>query len=67
MVAVKNMPALLQTISRFVPLQHYLSIVRGIMLKDAGLESLWPHVVALLLLSLGMGLVALRSVARRLE
>ena len=67
LVPVKNMPALLQVISRFVPLQHYLSIVRGIMLKGAGLESLWPHVVALLLLSLGMGLVALRSVARQME
>ena len=67
MVPVKNMPALLQAISRFVPLQHYLTIVRGIMLKGAGLEELWSHVVALLFLSLGMGLFALRSVARRLE
>jgi ABC-2 type transport system permease protein len=67
MVPVKNMPALLQFISRFVPLQHYLSIVRGIMLKGAGLGELWPHVVALILLSLGMGFVALRSVSRRLE
>ena len=67
MVPVKNMPALLQFISRFVPLQHYLSIVRGIMLKGAGLDELWPHVVALILLSLGMGFVALRSVSRRLE
>ena len=67
MVPVKNMPALLQFISRFVPLQHYLSIVRGIMLKGAGLDELWPHVVALILLSLGMGFVALRSMSRRLE
>jgi ABC-2 type transport system permease protein len=67
MVPVKNMPALLQFISRFVPLQHYLSIVRGIMLKGAGLEELWPHAIALILLGLGMGLVALRSVSRRME
>ena len=67
MVPVKNMPALLQAISRFVPLQHYLSIVRGIMLKGAGVDELWPHVVALILLCLGMWFVALRSVSRRLE
>ena len=66
MVPVKNMPQLLQVISRFVPLQHYLSIVRGIMLKGAGLGELWPNVVALILLSAGMGLIALRSVSRRL-
>ena len=67
MVPVKNMPALLQGISRFVPLQHYLSIVRGIMLKGAGWGELWPHAVALILLGLGMWLLALRSVSRRLE
>jgi ABC-2 type transport system permease protein len=67
MVPVKNMPAVLQAISHFVPLQHYLSIVRSIMLKGAGLSELWPNVLALILLSLGMGLIALRSVSRRLE
>jgi len=67
MVPVKNMPPLLQAISRFVPLQHYLTIVRGIMLKGASLDELWPQVLALSLLGLGMGMVALRSVARRLE
>jgi ABC-2 type transport system permease protein len=66
-VPVKNMPPLLQAISRFVPLQHYLTIVRGIMLRGAGLAELWPQVVALSLLGLVMGMVALRSVARRLE
>jgi ABC-2 type transport system permease protein len=67
MVPVKNMPPILQAISRFVPLQHYLTIVRGIMLKGAGLDELWPQAVALALLSLGMGLLALRIVTRRLE
>jgi ABC-2 type transport system permease protein len=67
MVPVKNMPPALQVISRFVPLQHYLSIVRSIMLKGAGLGELWPNVLALILLSLGMGLIALRSISRRLE
>ncbi len=67
MVPVENMPALLQAISRFVPLQHYLTIVRSIMLKGAGLAELWPEAVALILLSLGMGLIALRLVSWRLE
>ncbi len=67
MVPVKNMPPLLQAISRFVPLQHYLTIVRSIMLKGAGLDELWPQMVALILLGLGMGILALRSVARRVE
>jgi ABC-2 type transport system permease protein len=67
MVPVKNMPPFLQAISRFAPLQHYLVIVRSIMLKGAGLSELWPHVAALASLSVVMGLVALRIVARRVE
>jgi ABC-2 type transport system permease protein len=67
LVPVKNMPAFLQAISRFVPLQHYLVIIRSVMLKGAGLDDLKPQVAALVGLSLFMGLVALRSVARRVE
>jgi ABC-2 type transport system permease protein len=67
LVAVENMPPLLQLISRIVPLQHYLVIIRGVMLKGAGLEELWPQVVALVVLMVGVWLIALRSTARRLE
>jgi ABC-2 type transport system permease protein len=67
MVPVKNMPTLLQAIARLAPLQHYLVIIRGIMLKGAGLDELWPQVMALVALSLGTGMVALRIVARQLE
>jgi ABC-2 type transport system permease protein len=67
MVPVKNMPPFLQFISRFAPLQHYLIVIRSIMLKGAGLQELWPQVVALLVLSVIMGAVAMRVVARRLD
>jgi ABC-2 type transport system permease protein len=67
LVPVRNMPEMLQIISRLVPLQHYLVVIRGIMLKGAGLRDLAPHVLALVGLSLVMGLVALRRVAQRLE
>lgn len=67
LVPVENMPTLLRAVSNLVPTQHYLVIIRGIMLKGTGPAELWPHVVALVALSLVMGLIALRSVARRLE
>lgn len=65
MVPVKNMPSLLQAISHLVPLQHYLTVIRGIMLKGAGLSELGPQVAALAALSLGGALLALRTVARQ--
>jgi hypothetical protein len=57
----------LLAVSRIVPLQYYLGMVRSIMIKGAGMADLWPQVAALSLLALVMGLVAWRSVARRLE
>ncbi len=67
LVPVDNMPALLQAVSRFAPLQHYLVIVRSVMLKGAGLSALRMEALSLVALSAIMGAVALRSVALRLE
>jgi ABC-2 type transport system permease protein len=46
------MPQLLQWISYLVPLRYFLIIVRGIVLKGAGLEALSGEVVALVLFSI---------------
>ena len=66
-VPVENMPPVLRTVSNLAPLRHYLVIIRGVMLKGAGLRELWPHVLALAGLSLLMGSIAARMVSRRLE
>jgi ABC-2 type transport system permease protein len=67
LVPVKNMPEALQTIARFVPLQHYLAILRSVMLKGAGLEELWRNAAALLMLGIVMWILGLRAVARHVE
>ena len=67
LVPVKNMPAVLRTLSRFVPLQYYLGMVRSIMIKGASLQELGSQMAALAGLCLIMGAVAWRSVARRLK
>jgi ABC-2 type transport system permease protein len=55
------MPAVLQWISYAIPLRYFLIIVRGIVLKGVGLESLWPEVIALSIFALViMGGAALR-------
>jgi ABC-2 type transport system permease protein len=67
MVPIDNMPPLLQAIARFAPLQHYLIIIRSIMLKGAGLQELLPQVVALAALNVVLGMVSIGIVTRRLE
>jgi ABC-2 type transport system permease protein len=41
------MPTFFQILSLLNPLRHYITIVRGILLKGIGLEALWTHVLAL--------------------
>ncbi len=44
------MPRLFQWLTLVNPMRHYLEIVRGIFLKGAGIEIIWPKLVALALI-----------------
>jgi ABC-2 type transport system permease protein len=67
MVRIKNLPQALQTIAQAVPFYHYLTIIRGVMLKGAGLDVLWPHAAAILLMGLLVSVVAVRNLSRSLD
>jgi ABC-2 type transport system permease protein len=54
-------------VAQVVPFRHYLAIVRGMMLKGAGLDVLWPHVAAMLLIGLLVTAVAVRNLSRSLD
>ncbi len=55
------MPLVLQWISHLVPLRYYLIIIRSVILKGVGIQSLVPEVIALALFGmLLMGAAALR-------
>jgi ABC-2 type transport system permease protein len=64
---VEGMPKVLQWFANLVPAHHWLSILRGLLLKGAGLDVLWPHVLALMLLGLVIGTFSLRFVRRALD
>jgi ABC-2 type transport system permease protein len=59
MFPVASMPEPFQWLTLANPLRHYLEIVRGVFLKGAGLEALWPQF--LYLLAMGIGLLWLAS------
>jgi|JI6StandDraft_1071083.scaffolds.fasta_scaffold05318_6 ABC-2 type transport system permease protein len=42
-----SMPYPLQVFSNIIPAKHFIIILRGIMLKGAGLDSLWPQTLIL--------------------
>jgi len=67
LVRVKNLPLVLQTVSQLVPFSHYLAIIRGVMLKGAGWDALWPHAAAMLVMGVLVTVVAVRNLSRSLD
>jgi ABC-2 type transport system permease protein len=58
---LNNMPQILQWISYAVPLRYFMNIIRVLLLKGVGLESIQFDVIALVLFAVViMGAAALR-------
>ncbi|MCX5705696.1 MAG: ABC transporter permease [Candidatus Omnitrophica bacterium] len=49
---IANMPEIIQYITVLNPLRYFLVILRGIFLKGAGIEILWPQLAALLVMGI---------------
>lgn len=64
---VESMPQILQYFANLIPAHHWLSVLRGILIKGAGLEILWLNVVAMMILGLVIGIFSLRFVRRALD
>jgi ABC-2 type transport system permease protein len=64
---VELMPPVMQVIAKVIPAHHWLIILRDILLKGAGLDVLWPNVLALAILGLIIGAFSLRYVRRALD
>jgi len=64
---VENMPWLLQRIANFVPIKHWLLILRGILLKGAGVDIFWKELLSLAALGLVINVVTIFFLRKRLE
>ena len=61
------MPLLLQWFSYLIPLRYFLVIVRGIVLKGIGIESLVPEVVAITIFGIAILAISAQRFRKRLE
>lgn len=64
---VESMPRGLQIFANLIPAHHWLTILRGIALKGAGLDVLWPSVLILLIIGIVIGTFSFRFVMRALD
>jgi ABC-2 type transport system permease protein len=64
---VENMPWLLQRIANFVPIKHWLIVLRSILLKGAGVHVFWKELLSLAALGLVINVVTLYFLRKRLE
>lgn len=62
---VENMPAALRVMANFVPIKHWLIILRDILLKGVGVEVFWPELVALTLLGVAINVLTIRVLRRQ--
>ena len=62
-----GMPKVVQWLAELLPLTHFLRLIRGIMLRGAGLTELWPDVLALLAFIAVMMTLAISRFRKRLD
>src|ERR1700687_2786899 len=57
---MEGLPLVLRSIGRILPATHMVAIMRGVVLRDAGPLDLWPHVLALIAISVALVWMSVR-------
>jgi len=66
MFPIANMPPFVQALTYAIPFRYFLEIVRGLFLRGVGVVVLWPQMLALSGFALGLMLLAVRIMRKRL-
>jgi ABC-2 type transport system permease protein len=67
MFPFRGMPEWAQWVGGFLPLTHFLRVVRGVLLKGAPMSSIAPELVAILLFFFAVALLTLLRFRRTLD
>jgi len=62
---IENMPPFFQAISHLIPATYYIQILRGIILRGAGISELWVSATVLTVMGCGATLLAARLFVRQ--
>ncbi|MEI6704685.1 MAG: ABC transporter permease, partial [Deltaproteobacteria bacterium] len=64
---IENMPLPIQTVTRIVTARYFVTILRGIYLKDVGLAVLWPQVLFLVIFGVVVMTVAVKKFKKKIH
>jgi ABC-2 type transport system permease protein len=64
---IRNMPEVVQWVTRLNPMRYFMEVVRGIFLKGVGIEVLWPQILALAVLSTAILTISVMRFRKRLD
>ncbi len=67
MFPYEGMPVAAQWLAEIFPLTHFLRLIRGIMLREAGIGELWPEMAALAAFIVVMLAIAVRRFRKTLD
>ncbi len=62
-----GMPVAAQWLAEVLPLTHFVRLIRGVMLRGAGLHQMWPDVLALMGFTIVMMTLAISRFRKRLD
>jgi ABC-2 type transport system permease protein len=66
MSPISSMPAWLRPCTMLIPMRHYIEIMRGCLLKGAGIRDLAQQMIALTVLGIGILAVSVARFRKRL-
>jgi len=67
MFDIGNMPKPMQVVTYFIPARYFVTILRGLYLKGAGIPELWPECLLMVAFATLMLLLAFRTFKKRLD
>lgn len=66
-IPIQNMPDLVQYMTYLNPVRYFMSVIRGIMMKGAGVDTLYPNIIAMVIFSVLIFTVASLRFAKRVK
>lgn len=66
MFEIFNMPQVIQAVTYLIPARYFIVILRGIYLKDVGLDILWPETIALCIFTFLAVTLAVRKFKKKI-